>query len=483
MRAQIHFTRRDFIRSAALALAGTTVMACAPNAPATSAPAAEPVAPAEATKAPATKEAQKVVWYVRASPTENPWQRDEVIPAFKQLHPEIDIELIMTPSTEAFTKLLAMDAAGTTPDVWANNFGAGFTAGLGLEMIRPLSDYIDVSSDVKMENFGPVVIDLFSRAGKVWAIPFMTCGSFVFYNKDLFDAAGVEYPSFDWDDKDWTWEKMVELAGKLTKDIDKGPEAQYGLRISNGWVWYLAQWLWGVAPYTPEDDKTGYPCKINLTSEEALAGYQACIDLVYKDKVAPPPAQIEVISAGGNPFFTGKLAMDLGGGWGFWSRRDFTDFRFGAAAIPWQVSNSGPVWPDANMVGRRSKVAESGWKLVEYISGGEGLRGYVQATNAQPANKLLWDEWYSIFQEKVPLEELKAGMEGALKYGKLVFSHTMPDSGEIGTVLTQNLDPMFLGTKDVRNAAIDAEAAVNKMLEKNCGKTLEDAANSIIGSL
>ncbi len=485
-------TRRRFLQSSAVATLGATIAACAPAAPAptttpTTASAAEPTAvPAAVPTAqptPAPAQPVEVTWYVRSNPGENPWQRDQVIPRFQEMHPEIKVKLIVTPQTEAVPKLLAMISAGTAPDIWANNFGAGFTAGLGLGAIRPLSDHIDLSSSIKLDDYGKPVIDLFTRAGKVWAIPFMTCGSFVFYNKDLFDQAGVQYPSFNWDDRSWTWERMVETAGKLTKNYGQGADAQYGLLYWTWAGWQHLQWLWGVDAFKPDDYKSGYPCKINLTSEKALEAYQAGVDLIYKDKVAPPPAQVDAISAAGDPFRSGKVAMSMSGGWGFWGYRNFTTFKWGAAAIPWVATNTTILWPDANMIAKVSKVANAAWKLLEYVSVGEGLKGFIQATEEQPAPRSSWDDWYALFQDKVPLEELKAGMEGSVKYGRIPHSHTMAESDRMDTILTQQFDSLWLGEKSAKEVASAAEAEVNKALAGNCGKTLEDAAKSVLQSL
>jgi multiple sugar transport system substrate-binding protein len=468
-------SRRAFMRLAATVAGGALAAACVP--------AAAPQAGGEGGAGQAGAAPAEIGWYVRSSPTENPWQRDLVLPRFQELNPDIEVNLIVTPHNEAAAKLLAMNSAGDTPDIWANNFGAGFTSGLGLEMIRPLSDQIEASDLITLDDYGQPVIDLFTHAGKVWAVPFMTCGSFLFYNKDIFDEAGIDYPSSNWDDQTWTWEKMVETASQLTKNYGQGADAQYGLLFWRYNAWYAFPWLWGTDPFTPEEYVSGYPCQINLTSEEAVAAMQAAYDLIYTHKVSPPPADQDSIEAGGNPFLTGQVVMNMTGGWGFWGMREFTDFRWGAAAMPWQATNADPLWPDANMISRTSKAPEAAWKLIEYISGGEGLRGYVQATNAQPAARSLWEDWYALFEDKIPREELQAGMEGSIKYGKMPYSHTMADSDKMYTVLTQQLDPLWLDEKGVAETLTAAEAAVQEMIAANCGQTLEDAANRIVESM
>lgn len=457
-------SRREFLQLTTVATTGAFLAACV------QASQVGQAGSATGQEASASTQGAEVAWFVRSSPTENPWQREQVVPRFGELHPEIKINLIVTPGAEAYSKLLALNAAGTTPDVWSNNFGAGFTGGLGLDMIRPMSDFIDASGVIKLDDYGQPVVNLFTRGGKVWAVPSMTCGTFLFYNKDLLDEAGVEYPTVNWDDRSWTWDKMVELAQKVTKNYGMGTDAQYGLMFAM--EPYVLQWLWGTDPFPPEAYETGYPCTIDFTSEKSIAALQAGVDLIFKDKVSPSRADQDAISAGGDPFRTGKVVMLITGGWGFWGMKDFTDFKWGAAAIPRKETTADPLWPDANMISKTSKAPDAAWQLVEYISSGDGMKGFIDATQSQPAPRSLWPEWYSLFEDKIPLEELKAGMEGSVKYGKIPYSHTMVETNRLYTVMAQQFDPMWLGEKSVAETAATAQAEVQKILDENCGKSL-----------
>jgi multiple sugar transport system substrate-binding protein len=77
-------------------------------------------------------------------------------------------------------------------------------------------------------DFIPEVFAIYNVEGKQYGIPFLTTGSYVYYNMKLFDEAGVPYPPSDWNDKSWTWDAFLETAKKLTKNPDDPSTAVYG---------------------------------------------------------------------------------------------------------------------------------------------------------------------------------------------------------------------------------------------------------------
>jgi multiple sugar transport system substrate-binding protein len=492
-------TRRDFLRFSGAAAVGAVLASCQPAAPQIvevekQVPVEKEVikeVPVERVvekvvketvvveKAAAPAEPARVQWYCRSHPAENPWERDQVIPRFEETHPDIKVQLIVAPSGEDWIKLQAMNTANQTPDLWSTAI-SGFTPALVGEMIRPITDYIDASWLIDLEDYAKSPLELFEVAGDMWGLPHMVCGTFTFFNKDLFDEAGVEYPPTSWDDKSWTWDEMVLKAKALTKNYGQGADAQYGIQMACRHQELL--WQWGTDLLEPEAYETGYPCQVDLTSEEAIAAIQAKADLIFQHQVSPTPAEQEAISIAGNPFLTGKLAMRYTGGWGFWGNQEFTGFRWSAAPAPWSETNAAVVYPDGMVISRISKVPDATWQLLEYVSVGEGMKGYVQATGAQPAPMSVWDEWYRQFEGVIPVQELRDGMEGAAKYGRFPYTHAVTKMSEIITTWNNNLDAVWLQQKTVGEAMAAAEEQINKSIADTCGKTMEDVAAKIKSS-
>ncbi len=107
---------------------------------------------------------------------------------------------------------------GDMPDVfWMHsNYSQKFMSN---DILLDLTDRIAGSETINLDNYYKDITALYQLNGKTYAIPkdYDTIG--LWYNKEMFDAAGISYP-----DETWTWETMAEAAEKLT-DKENG---QYG---------------------------------------------------------------------------------------------------------------------------------------------------------------------------------------------------------------------------------------------------------------
>ncbi len=240
----VRLSRRQMLKIVGAAAGASALAACAAPAPAPapSAPAEEPAAeqpaaePAvEATEAPAAPAAAgpTIRWYANADPTRNTWMTDVAMPKFKELHPEYTIAPIIVPWDEFDPKLTSMFAANDLPEVFANWGSTGYVEYKLRGMCIYMDDYINAAaSELKLEDIPQSALDGVKVNGKLVGLPLYILGTYIFYNKDIFDKAGIEVPPSDWDDKSWTWDKMLDVAGKLTSNYDDPATGQYG--VSHG---------------------------------------------------------------------------------------------------------------------------------------------------------------------------------------------------------------------------------------------------------
>lgn len=149
-------------------------------------------------------------------------QRDamqKMIDAYEAENDNVSISIQLTPykGGEYWTKLEASAGGGTAPDVfWLNVLHLDSYVEGGI--LDDLSDAI-ASSDIK-DNFAETLVNNYVRDGKNYAVPKDFDTNALWYNKDLFDQAGVEYPT-----DDMTYDDLVALATELK---DKLPETGYG---------------------------------------------------------------------------------------------------------------------------------------------------------------------------------------------------------------------------------------------------------------
>ena len=138
-----------------------------------------------------------------------------LVAAFEVAHPGIDIELIHIPSQSDYRLRLGADfAAGDRPMSCSSTTVA-------MRRSRPWAcwsrwmPYLPDSDVIRDSDFFPEATDPFRWRGELMCIPQNISSLVVYYNKDLFDAAGLDHPA-----EDWTWDDFLATAKALTRDLD-----------------------------------------------------------------------------------------------------------------------------------------------------------------------------------------------------------------------------------------------------------------------
>jgi multiple sugar transport system substrate-binding protein len=136
----------------------------------------------------------------------------------------------------------------------------------------------------------------------VYGLPWIAQPVVLYYNKDLFDAAGVEYP-----EPGWTWDDFVEKATALTQDTDgDGTTDQWGF-TNNGWPPpYI--FVWQAGGELINEDFTEVP----IDSPEFVEGFEFYLSTAYNPEMSPS-AEIITEQGFGEMFKAGKIAMFMGG--------------------------------------------------------------------------------------------------------------------------------------------------------------------------
>ena len=137
-----------------------------------------------------------------------------VVDAFNASQDEIHVTATIVPWDQFWEKLSVGLPAGSAPDVFTiNALNVVDYAKNGY--LLDISDLFE-SGAVDVSKFPQSAIDTHTVDGTLWAVPKDYDNIAVYYNKSMFDAAGVEYPT-----NDWTWDEFIEIAKQLT-DVDSG---------------------------------------------------------------------------------------------------------------------------------------------------------------------------------------------------------------------------------------------------------------------
>lgn len=217
---------------------------------------------------------------------------------FEEKHPEIKVNIIFTPWGDYDVKLLTMIAGGIPPDVFLvdRNFTPEYYAS---GVIEPLTKFIQEDLTLDWKDF------FFTKAftggiygNEILGIPNVGASFLWLYNQDLFEAAGLALPSDLYYQGEWNWNAYINVAEKLTKDIDgdKIPDQYAG-----GSVWQNVLIQAGANIFSTDGQK----CILN--TPEAKKAFGFFVDQVVKYKVVPPP-ELEAPKLG-MTFETGKIAF------------------------------------------------------------------------------------------------------------------------------------------------------------------------------
>ncbi len=436
--------RRSVLLSAGSIGGAAVLAACAGTAPGAQQPGAAPRA-ASGT----------VTWFVRSNQQENDWQKNSVIPNLAKQYPQLTVDLEVVAGGDFDAKLTSRVVGGQSPEVWTHHGNRAFVDYMKngwLEELTPL-----VSRDkIDLGAFLPNTVEWFRNQGKLWAMPyFQSYGSFVFYNKDMFDRAGLKPPPADGTDKTWTWDAMVETAQKLTRATG-GTDAQFGLQAFSDGAQFLAQttaMLFGGDVFLPEHYKDGIAQKTQLDSPASIDGHQARQDLIFRQHVIPNADDTKALGVAGDLFQGGKIGLNLAAGW---QVRNYTigvkDFKWGIAPIPGKKKSAGPNFTDSWMLGKQSKNREGGWALIKYTVTPDEQRAFTRITGTGCTIKASEDEWYKQMGDRMPVADVKKVTEFSLKNSFELSQHTFAKWSEILTAVRAVADPLW------KNQAMAADA-------------------------
>lgn len=221
------------------------------------------------------------------------------------------------------SKITTQMAAGNPPDVIVAGYPV-FRKWIDMRQGLILDDY--VAEEVKDMNPLGVAIYGYDPDGHLCAIPAMNGWFTLYYNKDMFDEAGVSYP-----DDSWDWNSLLEASKKLTSK-EPGKPAKFGFVVPGRLSWNLCNFIWQNGGHvTPNDVDPGD--KILIDSPEAMEALKFVHDMVWKHHVAPTPAEL-----GDSPqwysFLVGINAMQIGGADDFAFNTEGCNFRWDIAQLP-----------------------------------------------------------------------------------------------------------------------------------------------------
>src|ERR1700694_1433705 len=368
-----------------------------------------------------------------STPAEDQLLKDELA-AFKVKYPNIKVTYEPVPK-DFRTKLKAQLASGTEPDAFYVELGdaAGFMQKHVLLDLR--SEMAKTGTNAS--DFSSGVLNAFKSGDTIYGIPKDSNTLALFYNKDMFTAAGVSPPT-----KDWTWQDLTSAAKKLTKP------GQWGL-ITNAdaarWAAFVYQN--GGQVLNSDNTKSALLDPATIEATKYYASFKQNGSGTYSGALGAG------IGWPGDAFGKGKAAMVIEGGWIIPFIEDYTAYNWSATELPQGKQRGNLVFTVGYSISAKSKNPDAAWTLPNYLTSTDNQKTVLHSGFALPTRTALASDPY--FATHPAEAAIFAGNAYAKPVSLGVNSNKVADA--IGTALER----ILLGKQSVEDSLKQADKEVN----------------------
>lgn len=303
---------------------------------------------------------------------------------FTESHPEFNINITYNTWEDHNNVVPAWAAAGTLPDIiYVHGSRVAPWAAEGI--ISDIQDFVDPDTEFDVEGIWEESLRLYRVDGRLHGIPYDHGPVILGYNKDMFDAAGMDYPS-----ETWTMDDLREAAIALSNpdELQWGWSGEFGFGNENG-VAYLGPW--GGSAMNQEEDT------MTLDTDEVRAATAFWMGLIHEDGAAPSAIEAESMGGLGNTLQNGLSAMGAVPSWETPSLRQFAGFAWDVA--PWPEGPAGRItgsFGSGYGITTASEHPDAAWTyLREYLSNDGMIFMWSLTGRGSPARSAALEEWFN----------------------------------------------------------------------------------------
>ncbi len=297
-----------------------------------------------------------------------------LIDQFMKDNPNIKVEVERVAYSGHYAKKLAETASGTLPDIW--EFVPGYGAyWLENDLLMDIAPYAKDDAALNLDDFDSAMLAYFQKGDGLYGLPYDINGGVLYFNKDLFDAAGLEYPSAD-----WTFEDLKNAMEVGVEKLSTADKKVWGMSspIQTDWVGigYFDAWD---APIVLADGSIGTD---NPNMLEMLKYWKGMLDdgLIPQ----PEPANPQNVFTQGMSLFTNGEAMMHVTYAGTIKTFIESGMNVGVAPMPAGPSGKHGTKLGGSWVASAStKYPEETYKLLSYICSEDSMRTYTQGLPAR----------------------------------------------------------------------------------------------------
>jgi multiple sugar transport system substrate-binding protein len=354
-------------------------------------------------------------------------------------------------NTEFNDKITTLAASGNLPDVSTFYEPNVLTWGMA-------GKFVDLTDFYKK---GPPRLDelkFITPDGKIVGISVANEIQVIWYNKKIFDAAGLPYPPAD-PAKAWSWDQFVSVAKKLTKDangktpndpgFDKNNIRTFGAWVQQWWMPWLTFAVSNGGGLVSPDGKM-----LIMNSPATIDAIQKMADLINVDHVSPTPGTQQMPTAAATALLSGQVAMAMDGTWDLLTigtTHDQQGLDFGIGVLPYMKTLATTSVGTPIVVYKSTKHLDASLSLLSFLMDPESSLPLLQNGIWLPNEK----QWYTdpallakwIDNPRHPPEYKQAVVDFALNYSHQLPLYTVPTFAKMDDVIEAALGQVWLGQK------------------------------------
>ena len=316
------------------------------------------------------------------------WQT--IADEFNKANPDVNVSVDVSDWEEYFNKLQTLFAGGTPPDVFAMDAPL-YPDWRSRGVLKNLQPYLDAEPEV-LDGFYPVTLQAYETDEGYFGLPRDFQTIVLYYNKDMFDAAGLEYPTAD-----WTWNDLKTAAQALTTDGNWG-FASTTADQSGFWNFVYAN---------------GGEVLNDAGTEVRLADPAACDAVTYlysfvQEGLSPDGATMTSVDPWTQLFPGGRVGMVVGGSW---LARTYADAEpnIDVAPLPRAAQQASVIHGLANVVWSRTEHPDKAWAFAKFLGSDAAATLLAQSGTVIPAYTGFQETWV----ESIPEMNLQVFMDAA----------------------------------------------------------------------
>lgn len=303
---------------------------------------------------------------------------EKIVEEYNSSQDKIEIVMEIMPWDTLFQKLMPAMIAGNGPDLIGMSISY-YAEYAEAGKLAALDDLIAGSTELRVSDLVPGLISAGNFNGKQYAMPMAFAAEVMYYNKDMFKAAGL-----DPENPPQTIQELRDAWAKLIIRDSSGNIAQYAQAIgikSTVAMMPIFMWMYG-ADYIVDG-------KSVLYSNEAIAA-MTMIQEAYAMGVSPVGLTGQEAD---NLFSAGKAAIEFNGAWAINGFRE-AGIDLGIAEIPAGINGTRKTWGGDSILSitADSKVKEAAWDFIEYWNSVDVQREWSLGTGAPPTRTDMADD-------------------------------------------------------------------------------------------